>query len=774
MIGDEGGAAVSDIHQSVEISKLQERLRISETQLQAVLESVDECFYALDTKWRFTLFNRASEDYFGISRDKILGQKLWDVFPQGRASEYEECCRAAMDKATPASIVTPSMLRPGRWSDLRITPLTGGGIAVSISDITDRKLAQDRAVNSERELQILTDALPALISYVDREERYQFVNKEYEQWFEVKREHLLGRTVRDVIGDEAYALAKPQINRVLSGERFRREQFMPYKGSGGREVSIEYVPRTGGNGKTEGYYVLVQDIAERKHAERELSSLTDSLKVRIEETITERDRIWNNARDLLLVIDPEGTLRSVNPAWEATLGWTGKELVGSHYLEFIHPEDKQASIEALKVASKGELPPFEVRMVTKDGGYRAIAWVAVPEGGLVYGSGRDVTAFNAHQIELNNTRAQLSEIQKMDTLGQLSGGIAHDFNNLLTPIVGALDMLRRKYKDDERSVRWLTGALQASERARILVNRLLIFARRHQLEAKPVDVAALLHDMLDLIRRTLGPQVHIQLDIAENMPAALVDPHQLELALLNLCVNARDAMPDGGEIMIACDYVPQSAQDSTVLPGGNGIRLSVADGGIGMDAEVARRAIEPFFTTKGIGKGTGLGLSMVHGLAIQSGGAFHMDSAPGEGTKVTITFPSADAPAILSSVRNDLELILPAVMLSILLVDDEELVLEANAEMLRSLGHKVKAVRSGSAALAELLSNADYDLLLTDYMMPNVSGLQVIEEGRRLRGNLVVGLVTGFMANSTLGDGIPRLAKPFRMTDLATFLAQFS
>ena len=774
MTPDDRGVLDNEVDKLREVDRLQERLRLSEIHLKTVLESVDECFYALDTEWRFTLFNRASEEYFGVSREEILGEKLWDVFPQGRASEYEKCCRAAMDSGTTANMVTASMLRPGRWSDLRVTPLSGGGIAVSITDITDRKLAQDRALNRERELQILTDSLPALISYVDKNERYQFVNKEYEKWFDVNREDLIGRTVRETIGDEAYAVTKAHIDRALAGERFRREQFIPYKGSGGREVSIEFVPRIGGDGASEGYYVLVQDIAERKHAERELSSLTDSLKQRIEETISERDRIWNNARDLLLVIEPEGTLRSVNPAWLSTLGWTDEELVGHHYLDFIHADDQQASIEALKIASQGELPPFEVRLLTKDGAYRSIAWVAVPDGGLVYGSGRDVTAFNAHQAELDHTRAQLSEIQKMDTLGQLSGGIAHDFNNLLTPIVGALDMLRRKYKDDERSVRWLTGALQASERARILVNRLLIFARRHQLETRPVDVAALLRDMLDLVRRTIGPQVQIHLDIAEEMPAALVDPHQLELALLNLCVNARDAMPDGGEIMIACDYVLESAQDATVLPGGNCIRLSVADSGVGMESEVARRAIEPFFTTKGIGKGTGLGLSMVHGLAIQSGGSFHLDSALGAGTKVTITFPSADAPATLGSVQNDLEPIMRTETLSVLLVDDEELVLEANAEMLRSLGHRVKAVRSGSAALAELLGEADYDVLLTDYMMPNMSGLQLIEESRRIRKNLDVALITGFMANSTLGDGIPRLAKPFRMTDLAQFLTQFS
>ena len=755
------------------VEDVQRRLQFSETHLQAVLESVDECFYALDTEWRFTIFNRASELYFAVSREKIIGKNLWDIFPQGHGSEYERCCRAAMEDGTTANFVTPSLFRPGRFGDLRIIPLTGGGIAVSITDITERKLAQDRLVHSERELQILTDAMPALISYIDHDERYRFVNKEYEQWFGVKREDLLGRAVRDVIGDAAYELAKPHIERAMAGAQFRSEQLMPYRDAGNREVSIDFVPRLGGSGAPEGYYVLVQDIGERKQAERELSSLAASLEQRVEDTVNERDRIWNNSRDLLLIIDPQGVLRSVNPAWFKTLGWTFEELIGQHYFDFIHPEDRSKSAEALAIASQGELPPFEVRLLTKQGSYRSISWVAVPDDGLIYGSGRDVTAFNEYQAELENTRAQLSEIQKMDTIGQLSGGIAHDFNNLLTPIVGALDLLRRKYQDDERSTRLLSGALEASERARILVSRLLVFARRHDLKASPVEIANLAAGMLDMVRRTIGPRVQIELDFAKNMPPAYVDPHQLELAILNLCVNARDAMPNGGKITIAGNYFSKASHILTNLPGDECIRLCVTDTGHGMDPDVARRAIEPFFTTKGVGKGTGLGLSMVHGLALQSGGAFFIDSELGAGTKVTLTLPVAAETAVADPefLSDNIE---PAKSLSILLVDDEELVLEANAEMLRSLGHTVIDVKSGSAAIAVLSSHTHYDLLLTDYMMPNMTGLQLIDQAKRIRPNMNFGLVTGFVAKESVSDGILKLAKPFRMTELATFLTKFT
>lgn len=621
-------------------SEVEKRLRETEAQLRAVLESVSECFYALDSEWRFTVFNRASEEYFGVTRDQILGQNLWEVFAQGLGTEYETRCRDAMDHGIACSFEAASLYKPGRYGDLRIVPMDGGGIAVSIADITERRIAQD------------------------------------------------------------------------------------------------------------------------------------TLEERVRETTAERDRIWNNARDLLVIVDAGGSLIAANPAWTTTLGYLPDELIGRNYLTLIHPDDQTASQEAFAIASKETLLPFESRLLHKDGSYRSIAFVSVPEDDFIYGSGRDVTDDKAHQIQLDSARAQLNEMQKMDTIGQLSGGIAHDFNNLLTPIVGSLDMLHRKYGEDERTVRMLSGALQAAERARVLVSRLLTFARRQHLEAQPVAVAALANSMVDLIQRTIGPQIEVVIDVRDNIPPANVDPHQLELALLNMCVNARDAMPGGGKLTIANDCVDECDPDLPILPEGKFVRLCVIDTGHGMDAETLRRATEPFYSTKGVGKGTGLGLSMVHGLAVQSGGGLHITSAPGEGTTVTMWLPVTHDAAMEMEDSATFENILPSQAMSVLLVDDEELVLEANAEMLEALGHQVTRAASAAAALSQLRSYKKFDLLLTDYMMPSMTGLDLIAQAKRLRPSLTGALITGFSGPKSTNDGIARLTKPFRLAELARFVAE--
>ena len=308
---------------------------------------------------------------------------------------------------------------------------------------------------------------------------------------------------------------------------------------------------------------------------------------------------------------------------------------------------------------------------------------------------RELTTSLEHRVEQASAEreaalAKLHEAQKLETLGQLTGGVAHDFNNLLTPITGALDLLNRRYaKDDPRAGRLIGGAIESAERARILVQRLLGFARRQALETQPVDVPALLEGMRDLIASSVGPAIDVRLRFETGLPAALTDPNQLELALLNLCVNARDAMPRGGVLTLAASAETLGPGDVPQVAPGLYLRLSVIDSGMGMDEPTLSRAIEPFFSTKDVGKGTGLGLSMVHGLALQLGGGLGLRSSPGEGTRVDLWLPVAsEAPAENRPALPDG----PAVHVrpqSILLVDDEALVRTATAEMLRELGHNV-------------------------------------------------------------------------------------
>jgi signal transduction histidine kinase/ActR/RegA family two-component response regulator len=369
--------------------------------------------------------------------------------------------------------------------------------------------------------------------------------------------------------------------------------------------------------------------------------------------------------------------------------------------------------------------------------------------------------------------AQLHEAQKFETLGQLTGGVAHDFNNLLTPITGALDLLYRKYGDsDARSARLLSNALTAADRAKTLLQRLLGFARRQALRPQATDIAGLLAGMRDLISSSVGPAIDLRIRSEPDLPSALVDANQLELAVLNLCVNARDAMANGGPLTILAEEVAVGPRSSPKLKPGLYVRLSVIDAGCGMDAETLARAIEPFYSTKEFGRGTGLGLSMVHGLAAQLGGGFDLSSEPGEGTRVDLYLPVAaeDAPAQTRPVAEPMQMI--GRRLKVLLVDDEEIVRTATAEMIRDLGHDVEEAAGGSEAIARLDAGLDVDVLVTDYMMPGMDGGLLARRVAKTNPGLPLLLITGYTGRGDSVLHLPRLSKPFGQSDIAAALAQ--
>jgi len=368
--------------------------------------------------------------------------------------------------------------------------------------------------------------------------------------------------------------------------------------------------------------------------------------------------------------------------------------------------------------------------------------------------------------------AQLHEAQKLETLGQLTGGVAHDFNNLLTPITGALDLLQKKYgESDPRSGRLLTNALQAADRAKTLLQRLLGFARRQSLMTKPVDIANLLSGMRDLISSAVGPTIEVRLRCDSDLPAAFADPNQLELAILNLAVNARDAMPDGGPLTILAEQVAMGPRSAPKLTPGLYVRVSVIDAGCGMDPEILTRAIEPFYSTKEFGRGTGLGLSMVHGLAAQLGGGFDLTSAPDEGTRVDLYLLVADEAAAADS-RSALEPVQAIGRhLSVLLVDDEDLVRTATAEMIRDLGHSVAEADGALEALGRLDGGFKADVVVTDYMMPGMDGGVLSRRIAETHPDIAVLLITGYTGPTNEVMHLPRLAKPFGQSEIAAALA---
>ncbi len=367
--------------------------------------------------------------------------------------------------------------------------------------------------------------------------------------------------------------------------------------------------------------------------------------------------------------------------------------------------------------------------------------------------------------------AQLHEAQKLETLGQLTGGIAHDFNNLLTPVIGNLDLLRRRLpEDDAKTQRLLDNGLKAASRAATLVQRLLAFARRQDLQARPVSIGALLDGMVDLLTRSLGPAVEISIHSAPGLPAARVDPNQLELALLNLAINARDAMPSGGPLTIEADLASPAPSDG--LTPGQYIRISVTDTGTGMDRGTLARSIEPFFSTKGVGKGTGLGLSMVHGLAAQLGGRLTLSSELGQGTVAAIWLPATEEAVI--EVLADGGVVEPAAgRATLLLVDDEELVRNGTADLLRDIGYEVLTADSGSDTMSLIRCGATFDMIITDYLMPGMNGAELIHQVHALYPSMPALLVTGYSTiASGQGANLPRLSKPFRQADLAARVAE--
>jgi CheY-like chemotaxis protein/two-component sensor histidine kinase len=356
-------------------------------------------------------------------------------------------------------------------------------------------------------------------------------------------------------------------------------------------------------------------------------------------------------------------------------------------------------------------------------------------------------------------------------MGQLTGGVAHDFNNLLTPIVGSLDMLMRRGLGNEREQRLIGGAMQSAERAKTLVQRLLAFARRQPLQAAAVDLVQLVNGMAGLIGSTLGPTIDIRVELASDLPPAMADANQLEMALLNLAVNARDAMPDGGVLTISASRENVRGQHPTKVARGHYVRLSVADTGTGMDAKTLQHAIEPFFSTKGIGKGTGLGLSMVHGLAAQLGGGLTIASDLGCGTTVDLWLPiSADRLGNVPGEQRDAQ---PAKARGrALLVDDEDLVRMSTADMLIDLGYDVTEADSGEEALRLMTEVGPPDLLVTDHLMPGMSGVDLARKALQLKLDLPILIVSGYAEVDGIAPDLPRLTKPFRNAELAERLAQ--
>ncbi len=524
-------------------------------------------------------------------------------------------------------------------------------------------------------------------------------------------------------------------------------------------------------------------VLERRRAERELRALAQSLERQVEERTAERDRVWANSRDLLAVVGHDGVFRRVNPAWRSILGHDPERVAGSHFIDYVWPGDVERTRRALHQGIRCDLTGFENRYCTRDGEARWISWHTSAEGDLVYAYGRDVTAEKAQAEALRQAQELLLQAQKMEAVGQLTGGIAHDFNNLLVGIIGGLDMLETRLAQGRTGElgRYLDAVRGAGQRAASLTHRLLAFSRRQTLDPRPVDLNRLVSGLEELLRRTVGPEIQVEVVCAADLWTTRADPHQLENALLNLCINARDAMPEGGRVRVeTCNReLDREAAGGRGMPPGAYVAMCVSDTGTGMSQDTIARAFDPFFTTKPLGSGTGLGLSMIYGFAKQSGGQVRIHSVEGQGTTVCLYLPRhrgalpaappvQAAPAPVGARSGE----------TIVLVDDEPTVRMLATEALEDRGYRIIAASSGAEALGVLHSDAHVDLLVSDVGLPGgINGRQLADAARLVRPGLKVLFITGYAqagmaADGDLEPGMQVLTKPFPIQELATRVDQ--
>jgi PAS domain S-box-containing protein len=482
------------------------------------------------------------------------------------------------------------------------------------------------------------------------------------------------------------------------------------------------------------------------------------------------------------MLDTSGHIISWNPGAQRIKGYRPDEIIGRHFSQFYTDEDREAGEpqKALETATRMGRFEKEGRRVRKDG-TRFWAHVIIDpirdDAGTLIGYAkitRDITERRQAAGKLEEAREALFHSQKMEAIGQLTGGIAHDFNNLLMAVLSSLDLMRKRLPDDPRLRSLLDNAVEGARRGATLTTRMLAFARRQELKLETIDVPDLVRGMTELLQRALGPAVNIETRFPLTTLRVRADYNQLEMAVLNLAVNARDAMTDGGQIIISARAKSISASDGHGLKPGQYVSLIISDTGSGMDEATLKRAMEPFFTTKGIGKGTGLGLSMVHGFAEQSGGQFTLQSKEGEGTTAALWLPFAEAEpqSTVQSQRAAVDMHATRGSLVVVAVDDDPLILINTVAMLEDLGHTAFPASSGKQALEILRRESGVDVVVTDQAMPHMTGLQLAQTIENEWPGLPIILATGY---AEIKEGaaakLRKLSKPFMQSDLAAELA---
>lgn len=745
------------------------------------------------------LYNDAYAEILGDKHPHALGQPLLQVWSELRDDLEPIIERTYAGTSVHMNDITLIINRRGYPEETHFsfsyTPLRDdsgkiGGIFCPCAEITSRVLSERRVAAAALRQRRLFERAPGFIAIISGPEHtFEFVNHAFTTL--VGARAFIGARVREVIPEltgQGFFELLDQVyesgERVVSSGAPIHLQRLPSAALDQRFVDFVYEPVRTDDGHITGIFVQGYDVttAYRSHAalrasesryiaqSQVLREINETLEQRVAERTAERDRVWHNCRDLLAIIGPNGHLRATNPAWAAVLGYAPEQLAGRHFLDFMLPDDAAASSGAFKRAIAGSnLTDFEQRILHRDGSPRWVTWYTSTAGDSMYAYGRHVTAEKLQAEALRHTEEQLRQSQKMEAVGQLTGGIAHDFNNILTGIMGSLELMQMRINQGqpESINRYMKTAMESSQRAAALTHRLLAFARRQPLDPKPVNAGSLIDDMRQLLNSTVGERYTLEFVVADPLWTTLCDPYQLESAILNIVLNARDAMPEGGQLTIAAsNHSPQhkKSADEYVL-------ISIGDTGIGMSPRTQQQATEPFFTTKPQGQGTGLGLSMVYGFVKQSEGHLDILSREGLGSTINIYLPRhAEMLAIEPELADKPQAAIQS-GLRVLLVEDEPVIRAMATELLRELGCTVFEAPDGLAGLAMLRQHQQIDLLITDIGLPGLDGYQLADQALIKQPTLKVLLITGYAEKATPAHGFMRpgmemLTKPFTVSTL--------
>ena len=693
-----------------------------------------------------------------------------------------------------------ALTRSGRsepvWMNLDYSPALDdagnpAGVLAIVVETTAKVLADRRiAEEAHRQRQLLSQ-MPGFVGVVSGPEHiYEYVNDAYVHISE--REEFIGRKFREVFSDLEDQAFAPLLDRAYaSGETFvaRGMELRLHGSAESRFIDFVFQPIRGNDDRVSGVFIGGHEVTEvlranaaLRESEARLRALNVDLERKVIERAQARGRTWQVTPDLMGALNANGYFETSNPAWETVLGWSEEEVAARSIFELLHPDDVGRTRDGFNLTQQGQPAiRFPNRYRCRDGSYRWISWVGVPEDGMVYCTGRDITEEKLGQEELALAQDALRQAQKMEAVGQLTGGIAHDFNNLLLGISGSLELLEHYIAEgrSDRIARYIDAAQTSARRAASLTQRLLAFSRRQTLDPKPVEASRLVAGMEELIRRTVGPAITLEVVGAGGLWLTEVDPSQLESALLNLVINARDAMPEGGRITIetANKWLDARAAKERELPPGEYISLCVTDTGTGMSPEVIERAFDPFYTTKPLGQGTGLGLSMIHGFVRQSGGQVRIYSEVGSGTTMCLYLPrfagsldaaEPDTTAHVDAGRGE----------TVLVIDDEEAVRTLVTDVLELAGYRALEAIDGPSGLKILQSAARIDLLITDVGLPGgLNGRQVADMARVPRPGLKILFITGYAENAVVGNGhldagMQVMTKPFGVSDLTARITQ--